>query len=341
MKHITLSGDNYQIGYQLGELGRDAYLREVRATALWSHTSALKNSDRVQAMQQQVQQHFPLLWQELRGLADGLQAPLDEVFAWNCRGDLLPSTSDGCTTVTGFTDAGEALIAHNEDGFPQLREHCGIVTVRPQQGLAFTSFFYPGSICGHTVAVNERGLVNTVNNIRASERPLGLPRQILARAALDAATIDEAVAILTSQPRGGAFHHSLAQCGDARIVSVEATGTAQHVQINSRRYGHANHLIHPEMSAVAQTITGSSASRQQRLQQWLTESEEQPLNPAQALTILNDNQHADLPILRLDPADPDEENTLATAIFVIGASQVNWTLFTDDRQRACLSGQQP
>ncbi|MEJ4044712.1 C45 family peptidase [Erwinia sp. SLM-02] len=341
MKHITLSGDNYQIGHQLGEQGSDAYRNEVRATALWGHTSALKNSSLLQTMQQQVQARFPLLWQELRGLADGLQAPFDEVFAWNCRGDLLPSTSDGCTTVTGFTDAGEPLIAHNEDGFPQLRKHCGMVTVRPEQGLAFTSFFYPGSICGHTVAVNERGLVNTVNNIRASERPAGMPRQILARAALDAATIDEAVTVLTSEPRGGAFHHSLAQCGDERIVSVEATGTAQHVQINHQRYGHANHLIHPEMAAVPQIVTGSSASRQQRLQQWLAEGEDKALNPDQALAILNDEQHADLPILRRDPADPDEENTLATAIFVIGATRVSWTLFTEDRQHACLSGQQP
>jgi hypothetical protein len=71
--------------------------------------------------------------------------------------------------------------------------------------------------------VNEKGIVNTVNNIRAVHRPQGLPRQILARASLNANTLDEAIAILTGQPRG-AFHHMLGQMGDTRLFSVEATG---------------------------------------------------------------------------------------------------------------------
>ncbi|MFP1464018.1 carcinine hydrolase/isopenicillin-N N-acyltransferase family protein [Escherichia coli] len=64
-------------------------------------------------------------------------------------------------------------------------------------------FCLSGSICGHTFAVNEKGIVNTVNNIRAVYRPQGLPRQILARASLNANTLDEAITILTGQPRSG------------------------------------------------------------------------------------------------------------------------------------------
>lgn len=63
-----------------------------------------------------------------------------------------------------------------------------------------------------------------MNNIRAVHRPQGLPRQILARASLNANTLDEAITILTGQPRSGAFHHTLGQLGDARLFSVEATG---------------------------------------------------------------------------------------------------------------------
>ncbi len=127
----------------------------------------------------------------------GGQAPVDEVFAWNCRGDLVRSTSDGCTTA-GISAEGELIIAHNEDGFPQLRGDCAIVHVTPDVGLAFTSFAYPGSLCGHTFAVNEKGIVNTVNNIRAVHRPEGMPRQILARASLNATTLDEAITLLTA-----------------------------------------------------------------------------------------------------------------------------------------------
>ncbi|HEI4183714.1 TPA: acyl-CoA--6-aminopenicillanic acid acyl-transferase, partial [Escherichia coli] len=159
-------------------------------------------------MRAEVQRHYPHIWQELEGLAQGLEATVDQVFAWNCRGDLVRSTSDGCTTVAGVNAAGERIIAHNEDGFPQLRDECLLATITPSRGLSFTSFAYPGSICGHTFAVNEKGIVNTVNNIRAVYRPQGLPRQILARASLNANTLDEAITILTGQPRSGAFHHT-------------------------------------------------------------------------------------------------------------------------------------
>ncbi|MDR8269564.1 acyl-CoA--6-aminopenicillanic acid acyl-transferase, partial [Acinetobacter baumannii] len=66
-------------------------------------------------MRAAVQAQFPLIWQELEGMAEGLQAPVDEVFAWNCRGDLVRSTSDGCTTLAGRSPEGALIIAHNED----------------------------------------------------------------------------------------------------------------------------------------------------------------------------------------------------------------------------------
>jgi hypothetical protein len=33
------------------------------------------------------------------GLADGLDLPFHDVFAWNCRGDLIAGAAEGCTTV--------------------------------------------------------------------------------------------------------------------------------------------------------------------------------------------------------------------------------------------------
>lgn len=338
MKTKEITGSARRIGYQLGELGRLAYHQQVRATGLWGKINALKSSAVATRMQQAVRQQFPAIWQELEGLAEGLQAPLDEVFAWNCRGDLLPSTSDGCTTVMGFTAEGLPLIAHNEDGFPQLKDHCLLVTVRPDAGMSFTSFYYPGSLCGHTFAVNASGLVITVNNIRAQQRPEGFPRQILARASLDAKSVDDAIAVLTQYPRSGAFHHTLGQCADKRIVSVEATGTGYSVLELSQPYGHANHLISSAMAGVAQVITGSSESRQNRLNRWLAERDIDSLSPQQALDILNDQTDMALPVLRRDPHDPDEENTLATAIFVLAASGVSWQIFTDNRATPALNG---
>lgn len=334
MKKITLSGSSFDVGQQLGEFGRAAWHNKLTKIALWQTVIAMKDAPPTLAMRAAVQTQFPLIWQELEGMAAGLHAPIDEVFAWNCRGDLVRSTSDGCTTVAGVSANGERVIAHNEDGFPQLREDCALVSITPNDGLAFTSFAYPGSICGHTFAVNEKGLVNTVNNIRAVERPVGMPRQILARAALNAHTLDEAVAILTATPRAGAFHHTLGQLGDDRIFSVEATGSGCSVQPLNAVFGHANHLIHQQLAPLEQVVTASSGSRQARLQDW--QQTQAQLNAEDALKILSDQHDAELPIYRLSPHDPDEENTLATAIFVLSAQQVSVQIFTHHREIAAL-----
>lgn len=336
MKTITISGSAFEIGQQLGEFGREAWHQKLTQTALWQTVTAMKDAEPTCRMRGRVQAQFPQIWCELEGLASGLQAPLDEVFAWNCRGDLVRSTSDGCTTVAGPRHDGALIIAHNEDGFPQLRGDCALVRVLPDQGIGFTSFVYPGSICGHTLAVNDRGVVNTVNNIRAVHRPDGLPRQILARAALNAATLDEAIALLTTSPRAGAFHHTLGQMGDSRLFSVEATGSGCSVIQLSGLFAHANHLVHPQSSAIAQVITDSSASRQQRLNEWQQAHAE--LDGATANAILSDQHDAVLPIYRLSPRDPDDENTLATAIFTVESLQVEWQVFTQGREQAVLQG---
>ncbi|PXH97790.1 C45 family autoproteolytic acyltransferase/hydrolase [Klebsiella quasipneumoniae] len=336
MKTIAIRGSAYAVGQQLGAFGREAWQTKIRQTALWQTVTALKTAEQTQRMRAAVQAQFPLIWQELEGMADGLQAPVDEVFAWNCRGDLVRSTSDGCTTLAGRSPEGALIIAHNEDGFPQLREECAIVSVTPEVGLAFTSFAYPGSLCGHTFAVNEKGIVNTVNNIRAVHRPDGMPRQIVARASLNAATLEEAVTLLSATPRAGAFHHTLGQMGDSRLFSVEATGSGSSVLELSATGGHANHLIHPQLAAIEQIVTGSSGSRQRRLDAWLVTNP--PLDGVTAKAMLSDQQDPLLPIYRLSPDDPDEENTLATAIFTLSATRVVWQVFTLDRENAVLQG---
>lgn len=336
MKKIVITGSAFSVGEQLGLLGREAWHKKLTAIPLWKTVTALQTSGTVAAMRAEVITHYPLIWQELEGMAQGLNAPVDAVFAWNCRGDLVRSTSDGCTTLAGCTADGNLLIAHNEDGFPQLREDCALVNIIPDEGLAFTSFVYPGSIPGHTFAVNEKGIVNTVNNIRALHRPSGLPRQVLARAALNASTLDEAVCCLTSNARAGAFHHTLGQMDDNRLFSVETSGSGCSVIPLTETMGHANHLIHPGMADVKQVVTESSAARQARLKTLLTGC--LTLNTDSAKTILSDHRNEELPVYRLSPEDPDNENTLATAIFVLSAHQVEWHVFGADREKALFEG---
>ncbi len=83
-------------------------------------------------------------------MADTLDLSAKNVFAWNCRGDILASVPDDCTTIQ--RPGTQIGIAHNEDGPPFFRGFCFILYAEPDDGMNFRSFCYPGSLPGHTFA---------------------------------------------------------------------------------------------------------------------------------------------------------------------------------------------
>src|SRR5690606_24717489 len=108
--------------------------------------------------------------------------------------------------------------------------HCSLAKVAVEGGTAFTAFIYPGSLPGHTFACTAAGLVQTVNNVRPLAGGAGVPRMVLARAVLDTGGLDEAITLLRTSPRAGAFHLTLARAGDDRLLSVEFTAMSVSVE---------------------------------------------------------------------------------------------------------------
>lgn len=316
---IEIAGTPHDIGLQLGRFGRDiAHAHLVKGHA-WASVMTFRGDLRIAAMRRLVEERFPAYWGELQGLAAGLALPFDEVFLWNCRGDVWAFAPDGCTTVQ--IPGPEPVLAHNEDGDPGFRGHCALAHVRPEGGIAFTSFIYPASIPGHTFAATEAGLVQAVNNIRSRGVGIGLPRMVLGRALFDCRTLDDAVHLLKTAERAGAFHMTLAWKGDPRLLGIEFTHTNCSVVSIDRPQCHANHLVHPDLAGEQQVITGSSGSRQERGDALMVG------NPPDPLDVLWDKAVAPLPIYRVQPDDPDHENTLATAVFHVGANAVEWHVY--------------
>ena len=322
---IEAAGSSYDIGFALGRFGAEAVQTRLVGSDIWRELIGRAATDRrLPAMRALVRERFPRYLEEMRGLADGLALPFDEVFAWNCRGDIWAMAPDGCTTVQ--FPGGTPIIGHNEDGLPGFAGHCAVATIRPDDGLAFTAFVYPGSIPGHTFGVNAAGLVQTVNNTRSLSAESGVPRMVLTRAVLDADSLDAALALLRGSPRAGAFHLTLAQAGDPRLFSVEFTASRLSLIELEAPAVHANHLIHAEIRHSPQVVTDSSDSRQHRAEQMLRDNG-LSRDEAGALAILRDRASDRLPIHRDQPDDPDHENTLATAIFRVGADSVGWSVY--------------
>lgn len=330
-KYVRICGNRRQAGVALGKLARPIMSAYLAQSGTWEALRPWRGHAFLDELGQQARAALPAVWEELEGLAEGLRLPLEDVLLWNCRGDLLHSTADGCTSVALRTADGARWIAHNEDGDPYLRGRCHLVDVALDDAPGYLSFYYPGSLPGHTFGANRAGLVQTINNLRTRQRHPGVPRMLLARAVLDCATLDEAVALLRALPHSGGFHHLLGAAGDPRMFSVEVAPGATSVLDTGPRYGHANHMVHAQTAGLAQVITDSSRARQHRIER-IVDGWSAGAGSADLLAALHDTE-GDLPILRTAADDPDEENTLATAVFEIRDPDVTLRVY-DRRNKA-------
>lgn len=313
---LSLAGPPRETGRALGRRGAEAVHAHLLAHPLWARVNAPRHAAQVSAMAEVTRARFAPVWAEIEGLAEGLGLPVMQVFAWNCRGDLLASVPDGCTTVMV---PGEApLLAHNEDGLPFFRDACFIAAAHPEAAPAFHAFCYPGSIPGHTFAFTAAGLVQTVNNLRLTGVAATTPRMVLGRALLGCETLSQAVDLLRDAPSGG-FHFGLSHRADRRILSVEFGGGACSVREISGPALHANHALHLPRGLHAQIITESSRDRQERGEALLAQG-------GDPLAILRDTGGSGLPIRRDTEDDPDEENTLGTAVIRLTGQNLDWSI---------------
>lgn len=330
---IVARGTPRQIGRTLGEAGREAVRGVLLQADYWQAVTDPAHAGAVQVMVDNVKALFPAVWEELQGLAEGLGLPLEQIVAWNCRGDLISNVPDGCTTVQIPGDV--AVIGHNEDGLPGFRGHAFVAEITPDDGPALMSFCYPGSVPGHTFGTNAAGMVQAVNNLRLHGVVAQLPRMGLGRAVLACEGLDGALALLQRHNSSGGFHMTLAQAGDARLLSVEFGGGDCSVRQIEAPAVHANHALHMGERAKKQTITDSSRDRQVRGTWMIRDGVTDPLS------ILRDTGGAGLPIHRCSADDPDNENTLATALFRIEKSSVEWRLHDQTSDRPVIEGRWP
>lgn len=321
---IEVSGTHFEVGVQLGRHARDILHNQIALSDGWRKVMEFRHDTRVMAISGLVEERFPTYCDEIRGMAEGAEMPFDDMMLWHFRGDIWDMPPEGCTTVQ--IPGKEPIVAHNEDGPSALLHRCAIAQVRPTGSKAFTSFIYPGTIPGHAFAVNEKGLVATINHIGALVSGVGLPRTLLGRALLDCDTLDEAVNLLQKSPRSGAYHVTLAQAGDNRIFGVEFTHSNCSVRNIDRPQCHSNHLIHPDTAHERQDITKSSRSRLRR-----------------STELVEGNTEVDPLAVLWDRSDPEQPvhttETLATAVFNIGPNAVDWAVYDLIGEAPCFTEQ--
>jgi hypothetical protein len=339
--HIEAKGDPFEIGHALGRRGGAAFRGIVQNLERYRALSPFLGGERMAAIEACSRRAYPALMREMDGMAEGAEVGFDELFLWNCRGDLPGASaiagSQGCTDiiVPGDPESGlPAVIAHNEDDAPDLADDCFLATVETPGEPGFTSFCSPGLLPGHTFAVNASGLVQTINHIRPRDQKVGIARHIIARAVLGCPTLAAARRILERTDRASGFHHNLGEMGSMTALSVEAPASGCAVRTVREPRAHANHLVFEAFAGIDQEIARSSRERQDRAEA-LIGSGAAGRDP---LAVLSDTQDPDWPICRKRQDGPDTGYTLATAVFEIGLGGVQWRLHRDPREAPAATG---
>lgn len=337
---VEAKGDPYQIGLALGRAAAPALREQVprigRFRALKGDVDAQRALD---VLESAARDAFPEIMREVDGIAAGSGVEFRDVWLWNCRGDFAGggdqtrSALAGCTTVLlpGTNDC-PAIIGHNEDDQAELDGSCFLVRVEPDDGPAFLSFYSPGLLPGHTFAVNDAGLVQTINHVRPSDQRTGVPRHVVARAVLSQTSLKDAISLLQRIDRASGFHHNLGMRGEQRLFSVEAPASGCVVEeVSERPRAHTNHLIYDCFADLEQELTTSSRDRLQRAQALIGEGALVGRDP---LGILQDSAGSGMPIYRKGQYPGDPGYTLATVVFEIGAAGVDWRVYTDSTSEA-------
>ncbi len=344
LSRLEAKGDHYQIGVTLGRAAARA-LRELvprigRFQELKQNARALRGLD---ALESAARDAFPELMREVDGIAAGSGMDFRDVWMWNCRGDFSGGGDQsegalaGCTTVLiPGTGESPAVIGHNEDDQAELDGSCFLVRVVPDDGPAFLSFYSPGLLPGHTFAVNDAGLVQTINHIRPYDQRPGIPRHIIARAVLSQSSLDDALALLARGDRASGFHHNLGMCGERSLLSVEAPASGCFVvRVSDAPHAHTNHLIYDEYAGMSQELATSSVDRLRRAKALAGDGALADRDPR---VILQDCAGNDMPIYRKGQYPGDPGYTLATAVFEIGTRSIDWRVYTDSTREAEQSG---
>ena len=341
---VRASGDSYAIGHALGQASAKALKARVFATEEYRALDARwRGSDYLRQLEAAARAAYPAYVREIEGIAAGAGQEFETVFLWNCRGDLRlpedvsPATvagaAAGCTTILIPAQGdGPATIAHNEDGAAELLGTCMWVDVEPDGEVAWSSFMYPGMLPGHTFGMNARGVVQTINNIRAHDLQVGIPRQIVCRAILGSAGLDDAIAILQRPDRASGFHHNLGEAGSRRVASVEAPASGCNVRRVGAPMAHANHLLEDAFAGLDQSITESSRARQHAADAMIASG---ALAGGGAEDILFDTT---TPIHCDKDGRDDYAQTLATGIFEMHGDRVDWTIHAEPDQQNALGG---
>lgn len=260
MPLIEVKGSHYEIGRQIGEAVRTQVQHSIEnARNLLDNAYSELQLDwegaQIQAQKYLLfaKERYPQYIDELSGIAAGADADYSELAVVNA---LEAVTMDAlhltkCTSMAvnaDWTADDHVYVAHNEDWLPDDAPDVYLVRARPDDEPEFLAMTYGGLL--PNIGFNSAGIAQCCDSVYPNDSRLGIPRVIVSRAVLAAATPGEAINRMLVSQRAAGYNHLL----------VHESGELYNVEVSARQFSilyglegclvHTNFYLDPKMQAI-------------------------------------------------------------------------------------------
>lgn len=272
IQHVPVRGDALTRGRMYGEQAAAKVRRSIDAYAdifgHYAHWDWPEVVEHATAFLPHIEGFDPRLVDEMRGIAEGADVPLEDVVAINVRTEVmfaakarsaaaaLPRPAECtsfCLLPPPSSDA-PVLVGQNWDWMLHARDTVVVVEAERDDGPNYVTAVEAGLLA--KVGLNAHGVAIATNAL-VSDGDLGepgVPYHVLLRAMLDAATPSEALAILQRGRRSSSANYVIGHDSGAGAVVEAAPGDFSRLFVMPPDATgiavHGNHFEHPHFDGV-------------------------------------------------------------------------------------------
>lgn len=158
--YLELSGNPREVGLALGQFGAHTLHTHVLPSVMWHDLMRWKSSAFLERSLDAIAHTYPYIWNELHGLATGLELPVEDVFLWNAYAHyasdaLCSKAGSGCFFSQNKQVQFEfPLFSTPIDNMPWALAKC-----LPAQGSAYVALVQPGLLAGSALCMSQYGVM--------------------------------------------------------------------------------------------------------------------------------------------------------------------------------------
>jgi isopenicillin-N N-acyltransferase-like protein len=211
-----------------------------------------------QKFKQSMENFAPHLIDELMGIAEGSELPLEKIMFLNLRPELTYQRPEYCTSfaISGAnTLDGSPLIGQNMDLYSKAEDQGVILHLKPKTGPNILCWSLAG-VVGQT-GINSYGLARVGNGLTSIHwRNLGTPYHFLLRVILEQKCVGDAIEVIREAIRTKSSNILLADSNN-NIADVEFTAYTDRTitPFAPGFLAHSNHYLHEDLVKYDRGVT--------------------------------------------------------------------------------------